>query len=621
MAEDAAVETAAAAGHGRDDLGGERTLRLGLIRLGIGLVQGGLLYWLYRAAGLGRDPAPHHALEAFRGWPADNPPLFAALLLTALYLPVVVLAGVGRLRSVTLGVWTAAAALFLFGLGWHDAARQAAESLRYPPYLTFPALPFVAAALFIAHHLIVPADQQRRWLAPFPGYFDTAWKAGVQLALSIGFVVAFWILLFLGAALFSVIGLNFLRDLIREPWFAIPVTTFVFAVAVHLTDVRDGLIRGVRTVALMLLSWLLPVIALLTGGFLLALPFTGLSGLSNSFSASALVLTAAAALIILINTAYQDGRPDNLPPVALRIAARVAAVLLVPLVLIAVWGLALRIGQYGLTPSRIIASACALVGAVYAGGYGFAALAPFWRKVEWMKPLERTNVVAAALSVLLIVLLFSPVLDPARLSVADQTARLARGAVSAAKFDYAFLRFESGKAGQAALDRLAASADPEIARRAREAKASENSWSLRERAAIADLPMNIEPVSPSDRLPEDFKSQIASMPELFRSCQQMSCPARVLDIDGDGELEILIAMNNSVSVFQRFEDGLWREDTVYRGPHCHKQVFDGVEAWKKGDYQTLPAEYPDLVLGGVRLRAQGKVATCPGPTNPVPTSH
>ncbi|MFY0057026.1 hypothetical protein ABTP94_18390, partial [Acinetobacter baumannii] len=91
--------------------------------------------------------------------------------------------------------------------------------------------------------------------------FDVAWKAGVQLALSLGFTLAFWLLLQLGAALFHVIGVKALSSLIGEAWFAIPVTCLAFALAVQLTDVRDGLIRGVRTVALMLLSWLLPVIA------------------------------------------------------------------------------------------------------------------------------------------------------------------------------------------------------------------------------------------------------------------------------------------------------------------------------------------------------------------------
>ena len=70
-----------------------------------------------------------------------------------------------------------------------------------------------------------------------------------------------------------------------------------------------------------------------------------------------------------------------------------------------------------------------------------------------------------------ILALFSPLADPARLAVQDQIARLQRGAVSADTFDYDFLRFESGKAGETALRRLAASTNPRIARNARAAQA------------------------------------------------------------------------------------------------------------------------------------------------------
>ncbi|RZJ76839.1 MAG: DUF4153 domain-containing protein, partial [Brevundimonas sp.] len=335
---------------GRTGLGGASGLFA--IRLTTGLVQGLALYLLYLAADK-------------NAWPETQPAMFGALALAAGYGPVVVLAAAGRIKPLALALWTGVAALVLALLGAHDVARQAAEAFRQAPFLSFPVLAFGAAALFIAHHLIVPAIRERRWIVDYPEYFDVAWKAGVQLVLSLGFTGAFWLLLHLGAALFKMIGLSFLQDILREAWFSIPVTVLTFATAVQLTDVRDGLIRGVRTVALMLLSWLLLVITVLVGGFLAALPFTGLDGLWETRSATALVLSAAAALIVLINTAYQDGRPDNLPPVVLKYGVRVASVLIVPLIILALWGLALRIGQHGLTPDRIIAAACAVVGAVY----------------------------------------------------------------------------------------------------------------------------------------------------------------------------------------------------------------------------------------------------------------
>ena len=66
---------------------------------------------------------------------------------------------------------------------------------------------FAATALFIGHHLVLPADMERRWIAAFPTYFDTAWKAGVQLALSIGFTT--FVLTTIGMLIGKAVGARF----------------------------------------------------------------------------------------------------------------------------------------------------------------------------------------------------------------------------------------------------------------------------------------------------------------------------------------------------------------------------------------------------------------------------
>ena len=572
---------------GRDSLGGTTSPLLGPIRIGIGLLQGLGLYWLQRSAD-----------SDVKVWPATEPLLFGPLLLVVAFLPLVLLAGVGRLRPVTLAIWTAVAGVALALLGLHDIARQSADTLRNPPFLSAPVILFSAAALFISHHLVVPADVERRRIASFPANFDPTRKAGVQLAMSLGFTGAFWILLLLGAALFKVIGLAFLENLLRETWFAIPVTFLVFAVAVHLTDVRDGLIRGVRTVALMLLSWLLLVMTVLAAGFLAALPFTGLEALWETGNATSLVLAAAAALIILINTAYQDGRPDNLPPLVLRFAVRVAAVLLTPLVILAVLGLSLRIGQYGLTPDRIIAAACALVGIAYAAGYGWAALSPFWRKGDWMRPLERTNIWTALLTVGVILLLFSPALDPARLSVMDQVARLERGAVTPDKFDFRFLRFDSGKAGLAALARLARSRDAAIASKAKAAQRFDIRYD-------GPGPEEEQPVPPMEVwpagtvLPADFLAN-AGRRQSLQFCRDVGdCVATLRDLNGDGTAEAVVTTQAFVIVFERTQAEGWRLSAEYlvRPPCPGKEDPDPREALKSGRILGAPSRWPALTVG------------------------
>ncbi len=569
---------------GRDSLGRAGSPMLGPIRIGIGLLQGLGLYWLQRSTDVD-----------LRVWPATEPLVFGPLLLIVAFLPLVLLAGVGRLRPLTLAIWTAVAGAALALLGLHDIARQSADTLGNPPFLSAPVVLFLAAALFISHHLVVPADVERRRIAGFPTYFDTTWKAGVQLAMSVAFTAAFWFLLTLGGALFKVIGLGFLEDLLRETWFAFPLAFLAFATAVHLTDVRDGLIRGVRTVALMLLSWLLLVMTVLAAGFLGALPFTGLQGLWETGSGTSLVLAATAALIILINTAYQDGRPDNLPPVVLRVAVRVAAVLLTPLVILAVLGLSLRIGQYGLTPDRIIAAACALVGAAYAAGYGWAALSPFWRKGDWMRPLERTNIWTAILTVAVILLLFSPALDPARLSVMDQVARLERGAVAPDKFDYRFLRFESGKAGQAALERLTRSSNTAVAAGAVAAQKIENRFDARladeeERApAIEMWPTGSEP------LPAGFIASANRSGDLDHCQYANLCLATRRDLDADGAPELLIVGHDDIAVFVPDAEG-WRLLGRFDQTCRQSTRSDPRESLRTGRLRTVQPAWPDLIL-------------------------
>ena len=588
--------TDAAEATGRDSLGRTGSPHLVWIRLAIGLLQGAALWWLYQSARGG------HANSY--SWPATVPELFGPLSLILVMVPVLLLAGVGRMRWPVLVGWAAIAAAFLALLAWHGVASAGSDaygSTRHPPFLPWPMPLFAAAALFIGHHLVLPADLERRWIAAFPTYFDTAWKAGVQLALSIGFTGAFWLLLFLGAALFNVIGLRFLTDLLGQEWFSIPITTLVFATAAHLTDVRDGLIRGVRSVVLMLLSWLLLLMTVLAAGFLAALPFTGLQGLWDTGSATALVLAAAAALIILINTAYQDGRADNLPPAVLRIAVRVAAVLLTPLVIIAFWGLFLRIGQYGLTPDRIIAFACALIGAAYAAGYGYAALGPFWRRnAGWMRPLERTNVWTAVLEVAVILALFSPIADPARLSVADQMARLERGAVGPDQFDYRFLRFESGKAGEAALERLTRSSDPVVARSARNVMAMESRWDRDETTGPGQTPI-IASWPEGSTLPRGFLAPVAERDPRHGCRAAGDCVATQIDLNDDGQAEVLLANGYVVELYARDAGGEWLSQGTYRPLGCRQdtQVSDPRQALRPGQLRPVPAPWPDLSFGGV----------------------
>ena len=568
---------------------GRAGTRIALARLGIGLAQG-VGIWLLSEA-YDRHLSPH-----------GPPALFAALALMLAYVPLILTGGLGRIRPLTLAAWAVAAAAMLAIFAWHDldagiwSGSWSIEE-RIPTVQVFV---FAAIFVFVGHHLVGPADQARRLIAPYPVYFDWAWKDAVQLALSALFVGVLRAALALGSALFKLIGIDALEKLVSQSWFASPVTFVALAGAVQLTDVRVGLIQGVRTVGLVLLSWLLPVMTLLVVAFLGALPFTGLAPLFATRAGASTLLAACAVLIVLTSAAYQDGQAPV--PVVLRWAGRAAGLALVPLVLIAAYALALRVGQYGLSPARIEAIACAVVAAGFAAGYAFAAARP---KPPWMRPLELTNVVMARVVMLLLVLLLTPIADPARLAVDDQVGRLTSGKTAPAAFDYAFLRYQSGRYGADALGRLAAlSGSPGNLAIAAAVKASDNAVSAASAPPQAPLsqPIAVYPagaVAPKSFLVQAGRGPIGGHSTCLGSVQP-GCELYVLDLEGAGSPQVSVndpssedASTLPLEVFSQDASGAWTKsgDLVV---HC----ADAIAALRAGHLTLKPSPRRDVQLAG-----------------------
>jgi hypothetical protein len=553
-----------------------------LTRLAIGLAQGIALFLLQKA-------------DESKAWPATQPLLYAPLLVCALMVPLIPLAALSAMRRTFLIGWSLIAAAVAAILAVHAAWTGAAPDRIGAGPLSPPLFIAVAALLFIAHHLVQPAEAVRRPVAPYADYFDLAGTNAVRLFLSLAFTGAFWLLLFLAAALFKLIGVEAIQKLIGETAFAFPATGLMFAAAVHmavqLTEARAGLVRGVRTVGLVLLAWLLPLMVVIAGGFLATLPFTGLAPLWGTKAATALLLAAAAALIVLINAAYQDGAEP--PHAILRWAARAASLLLIPIVVLAAYALWLRVHQYGLTPDRVLAATYVIVAVGFTIGYTLAAL----RSGPWMKPLERTNLVMAAASVLLLIALFTPIADPARLSVASQVKRLESGRVPADKFDFQFLRFDSGRYGRDALERLKTNSGAEIAKRAGEV--STRTARTTPSSTGPDLgAMAVYPVGKT--LPESFRAQDWSKDDSGSMCAitGMRCSALVLDVDGDGVDEVLLTNGASLDVMA-LTDGQWRK-VAEAFSSC-----DGIDidaALKAGTVRMgEPTARRDLLFGDQRL--------------------
>jgi hypothetical protein len=231
---------------------------------------------------------------------------------------------------------------------------------------------------------------------------------------------------------------------------------------------------------------------------------------------------------------------------------------------------------------------------------------------------EPTNVVAAYVIMAVVLSLFSPIADPARIAVADQIRRPETGRVTPEQFDYRFLRFWSGRYGTAALERLAAQTEgPQaaaISARAKQAKNALNPWQTEVLSATAQSRgANISVVHPrGEALPNSFlrfdwtkEATVGTWP--LPRCLVVTdarCEAVLLDLDGDGGAEVLLfALPDSrgattTAVFKAAAGETW----TWLGSIANVQCSGAREALMSGQVRQVEAKFKDIEAGGVRLR-------------------
>jgi len=583
-----------------------KTSALGWSRVLIGAVQGVALYVLF-------DLLPKQ--NAMIGGMLLTTPLHALLIC----LPLLANTGLGYLRPRALLQWLGAAALVLGALAvyavWRTAGTESA-ALRGPgaPGEVWGFL--TAAGMFMAHVLVLAAAHDGQRIASYATYFDLAWKLAIQCVFSGAFLGSLWLVLWLGATLFNLLGLKWLQHLLLQGWFAIPFSAMAVAWALHLTDVKPDIVRGIRALFLVLLSWLLPVITLVSAIFLVSLLWTGLEPLWATRRASVVLLIAAATIILLINAAYQSGDKELKISRVVRWSGYLGAVLLMPLVILAIHALALRVEQYGWSADRIIAAAALAVAVWYATGYGAATLK---RHEGWLPLVARVNIGATWLILAVLLALLSPVADPARLAVSDQVSRLRTGQIAPETFDYAYLTSGAGRWGRDMLDAMIeqragmpetiASIVAQNAKQERSPLTESESSPAGHDAAVKPVHRPIAAVWPESRmLPEGFLEQLGRAdvervydwvwPECL-SEPGVSCEAVLLQLDSDPGEEVLLLQdrpNPTAVIFDRDHQEQWQLVAVLPDELLSCEAVR--ERLRQGQFQYEPARYQNLRLGG-----------------------
>jgi len=558
-----------------------------MVRIGISLGQGALLWWLY-------DRVDHDL------WPKDQMGWLVALVAAAVLVPgahylIADLPQPRRQLQVLAGL-----ALLALGLGWHHGAWGADEPYDAPiafavplAVLVFHALPFVQSVL------------TRGFVRPrYENLFQFAWRNALLIALGCVFAGVFWLLLALWGVLFQMLGVEFFRRLFTSSPFAIPATTVAVGVGVQLAGSVERLQSALRQQLLALLKWLTPLATLILVLFTVTLVAKSPELFAEQRRAISAVwlLWLVAVTVALLNSAYQDGREDTPYPRWLGNVIRVAAVLLLPVALLAVYALAIRLDRYGITVPRAWGLLVALIALIYAGGYAWASV----RKGPWMGGIGAVNVAVALITIAMLTIMLTPALSPERLAAASQYRR----AVADASEDaYAYLRFQSGRYGRERLQRLARieglpNAEDIRARADRQLKRKERWDGAEPSAPLAADAFEVYPKG--SRLDPKLLGVLQESEAGFHpgECDATSpCPVLFVDLNRDGSDEAIFFTDNRPAAATRKPGGGWRAIQIqFQLPVGRPVPYQGKEAFasalEQGRFRTVDLPWQAIEING-----------------------
>lgn len=429
----------------------------------------------------------------------------------------------------------------------------------------------------------------------YPAAYDHAWTNAILWCLGWAFVGVTMLLSFLLAALFQLIKIEFLSDLLQKEWFWRSLVGLAFGLGLALLREHSRIVSLLRNVAMLVLGVLAPVLAIGLGLFLLALPFTGLQPLWDATkSTTPILLGCTLGALLLVNAVIGNGADDVPRNRVLRWAAMILAIVIFPLAGIAAIATGLRIGQYGFTPERLWALTFVLLASVVAVAYLVSVIRG---RADWAEKVRPANLNLAIITCAAALLLATPILSFNTISTRDQVARLESGRVSPEKFDWRALAFDFGEPGRRELERLKKSAISAIRTKANEAFAAKNRWdapngeqAFREEAV--DKSLRILPAGTA--LPPELREAVAD----YWQCRGKPCTLTFLS--GGNEAVLLVdscfmpAPNAAADAGPAVKDSSPAVVTVPAPPYCPAPIADRYvradNKWISADKLPKPAQ-------------------------------
>jgi hypothetical protein len=499
-------------------------------------------------------------------------------------------------------------------VGWFTARYNANPTIFEWPYLSGLLAVMLAAPLFQS------VRDEGRWSLPYRRLHGHAWADAVIGAAALAFTGIVFMLAWLIAGLFDLIGIEQIKKLLEKEWFDWILAGFAFGASVGLLRERDRLLPMLQRLVRIVLEVLAPPLAAALILFLASIPFTGLEKLWKSgVPATPLLLMAGAGAILLSNTVFAEDAESRSRSTVLRLSSLLLVAVVLPLAGIAALSMSIRIDQYGWTPERM----WGVVAVIIAITYGLAGWYAIWRgRRDFDEPLRplQTDLALGLCGVALFLAL--PIVDFGAVSARSQVARLDAGKVTPAKFDWAAMAFNFGPAGRSKLHLIAERGSAETRSMAATALKANNRWdATQEKLVAGPPPVDISIFPKSATVPGDLRELLlkgAKGEAAFCSdggaCRVYPQPdgtTFVVFMDGCANLPAAsrddpsLRCTRTPAVFE-LQNGKW--SNVYdQGNQGIASVQPGnesaslkreSEALDHGDVHVAPVEKRQLVIGG-----------------------
>ena len=434
----------------------------------------------------------------------------------------------------------------------------------------------------------------------YPRYEDLfrhAWDTVFIVLLGLLLNAVFWALLWLWGGLFKMLGIVALNKLFSTEGFICISSAMVFALGVHMGREKERVIGLLRGIVLTLCRFLLPLSALIVIVFTFALPFTGLEPIWDTGYSTPIMLWLVAVNLFLLNGVFQDGTQGSGYPTWLVRVVDLCLLCLPVLVVLAGYSTWLRIEQYGLTPSRILAMVLVLVIFIHSVA---ALLAVFVSRSIWLGSLRVSNPVIALLCVVLLLAMHTPWFSPLKMSANNQVQRLLSGRTAVDNFDADTLRNRLGSEGKQAYDALLEQVEQGLV------LAEPGRQVLLKR--LKEVSAGNGPTG-SERLLEWIGPKVEGSEQFYdkrfngQLCLAPGCALWAVELDQDGQPEVLQLPKNKWSeplyFFKRDAQGNWQRVGTYAGGG--ESSLELIEKIRQGKVKVVTPRYQSLQIDGVEL--------------------